>query len=282
MTYQHAAPVPHGPLDLLSGSALGWATALSLALIPVTLILLAADPRWLDGEALWLKPLKFQVSMAALCATLALAVLAAGPGAAASLWVRVPSVAVAGTAFYELAFLGLQAARGVRSHFNADTLFDRIGGTTMAAGAGVLVLGAALIGAVILIGVLSKGRAAADEPLLLAIGLGLVLGGLLGGQTGGAIGANHGPFVGAHGAADAVVPWMGWSLAVGDLRIAHFLGLHAMQALPILALALRPLMPAPAVSGAVVAGAIAWTMLTLAAMSAAQAGRPVSALLPGW
>ena len=245
----------------------------------MTLLLLAADPRVLDGEAFWLKPLKFQISMAVLCGTLILAVLAAGPGAAASPWVRVPAVAVAATAFYELTFLGVQAARGARSHFNVDTAFDRIGGTAMAAGAGVLVLGAALIGAAILVWLLARGRGSLDEPLLLALGLGLVLGGLLGGlpggQTGGAIGANHGPFVGTHDPSDLAVPLMGWSLAAGDLRIAHFLGLHAMQALPLLAFALRPLLPASAVSGAVILGAVAWTTLTLATMTAAQAGLPV-------
>ena len=282
MTFQHATTVPHGPLDLLSSSALGWATAFSLALIPVTLLLLAADPRVLDGEALWLKPLKFQISMAVLCGTLVLAVLAAGPGAAASPWVRVPAVAAAATAFYELTFLGLQAARGTRSHFNVDTAFDRIGGTAMAAGAGVLVLGAALIGAAILVWLIGKGRGSLDEPLLLALGLGLVLGGVLGGQTGGAIGANHGPFVGVHGPSDPAVPLMGWSLAAGDLRIAHFLGLHAMQALPLLALALRPLLPASAVSSVVILGAVAWTTLTLATMTAAQSGLPVGRLLERW
>lgn len=51
--------------------------------------------------------------------------------------VRIPGMAVAATAIYELAFLNIKAARGVRSHFNADTLFDRVGGAIMAGGAGV-------------------------------------------------------------------------------------------------------------------------------------------------
>lgn len=64
--------------------------------------------------------------MAILTGTLVLAVAASGLGH--SLWVRVPSIAVAATAIYEMTFLGVQAGRGVCSHFNTDTAFDRVGG----------------------------------------------------------------------------------------------------------------------------------------------------------
>ena len=72
--------VQHGPapaIEFLTGSPLGWATAVSLLLVPMRLAPLVLDPRILDGEALWPKPLKFQISMAVLCGTLALAVAAA-------------------------------------------------------------------------------------------------------------------------------------------------------------------------------------------------------------
>ena len=261
---------PYGPIHHLTDSALGWATGFALALIPLSLALLILDPRILDGEALWLKPLKFQISMAVLTGTLLLAVMASGLGQ--SLWVRIPAIAVAATAFYELFFLNMQASRGVRSHFNADTLFDRVGGAIMAGGAGVLVLGAALIGAAILVALVAKGRLL-EEPVTLALGLGLVIGGWLGGLTGGAIGANHGPFVGAaHG---PFVPLFGWSLTGGDLRIAHFIGLHMMQALPAAALILRMTLPAATTSIAILGVASVGTALTFAAMRGTQHGRSV-------
>ena len=270
MTSTSRSDLPIPAHDLWLGSSLGWATAFAVVLIPLSLVLLVLDPRILDDEALWLKPLKFQISMAVLTGTLLLALATSGLGT--SIWVRIPALAMAAAAFYELTFLDIQAARGVRSHFNADTLFDRVGGTVMAGGAGVLVLGAALIGMAILIGLAFKGRAAIDEPVVLA--LGLVLGGLLGGYTGSAIGANRGPFVGD--AAGPFLPLMGWSLTGGDLRVAHFLGLHAMQALPLFALAVRAALPGPAASLAVLVGAGTWSALTLAVMRAAQMGEGLS------
>src|SRR3712207_8251223 len=72
------------------------------------------------------------------------------------------------------------------------------------------------------------------------------------------------------------LPLVGWSTTGGDLRIAHFVGMHALQALPLLAavlIAVQRFDERTRVSLVRVAGA-AWTGLTvLLTAQALQIGR---------
>jgi hypothetical protein len=77
--------------------------------------------------------------------------------------------------------------------------------------------------------------------------IGAFSGGLMTRPTADQLAAAHAgqamPVIGAHtvGAPDggAVLPGTGWSAEHGDLRVPHFVGLHALQALTLFALALR-------------------------------------------
>ena len=254
--------------------ALFRAGAFSLVLIVPTVTLLLFDQRVLDDEPLWLKPLKFQISMAMLCLTLMAAILVLPERWQRSRWVTAPAWAVSLTAVYELIFLAIQAARGQRSHFNSDTLFDQIGGAIMAGGASVLVGGAMLIGLVVLIGWLKKGTAALTHPLMLSVGLALVIGGFLGGYSGSFIGMNAGPFVGTYVPSDPTLPLFGWSQTIGDLRVAHFLGMHAMQILPLITLAGGVIWNTSITLVVTVLASIGWIWLTLNSLHTALAGMP--------
>ena len=250
------------------------ATILAAIMIPVTLALHAADQRILDGEAVWLKPLKFQISMLVHGATLFLLSGLVDEGFRRRLWVRVPLGMVGVAMLYESVFLSIQAGRGVRSHFNDDTAFDAIGGAIMSYGAGLLVTGPFVLGLVILV---RAGWTRRLTPLHLAAALGLVMGAGLAIWSGTYMGMNRGPFVGTHEMGDPALPLFGWSLVAGDYRIGHFFGLHTMQALPLAALALLGL-PARAGYPAVLAVAAACGGLTAWASLSAHAGLPILGL----
>jgi hypothetical protein len=243
--------------------------------IPITLLLLSMDRRTLDDEALWLKPLKFHMSLAVHGITVLLAARFL-PEA----WQSHPVIKVGLSTFgavivYEAVFLSLQAARGVRSHFNDATVFDAIGGNIMAAGAGVLVAVPLCLGLALAIAALRSGWSGiAADPMPFALAIGFILTGWLGGLTGGAIGANGGPFVGVDPTTGPFMPLTGWSLSGGDYRISHFLGVHAMQALPLAALILLAILPSAVVAALTLPLAAGWASLTLHALAKASVGLP--------
>ena len=75
------------------------------------------------------------------------------------------------------------------------------------------------------------------------------------------------------------MPITGWSLTVGDLRPAHFLATHMMQAVPIFGVVAAWLLPARPAGIAVLVVAAAWILATFALFSIGLAGRPFTALI---
>ena len=210
-----------------------WAlTGFSLALLAGFGAAAVLDARVLAGDDVWLKPAKFALSFVLLYLTLALVVerLSAPVREGRTLrWtLAVMVVATVG----EMAYIGAQAGRGVHSHFNIHTPAAALMYTLMGIGAVALVL------AVGVIGVLAwRDRAARlGSGLRLGVGLGFVLSAVLTLVIAGYLGGHGSHHVGTPSADAARLPLVGWSLEVGDLRPAHFLALHAMQALPLLGL----------------------------------------------
>jgi hypothetical protein len=177
--------------------------------------------------------------------------------ARAAVWLMI------GAAGLELAWIAGRAALGLPSHFAEDRL-GQIAYGLMGVGATLLVALAALLGAMILAG----GNRDMDAPRRLAAGLGLLLTGLVGGAAGWAISLHGGPWIGGPEApALGPLPFL-WSREGGDLRVAHFIGMHAMQALP-LAAALF------ASRRAVWATGMGCVVLAGASFAQALAGRPL-------
>ena len=147
----------------------------------------------------------------------------------------------------EMVIIGLQAARGTTSHFNVSTLFDGVLWTMM----GVAIVIQTVTSVAVAVALWRQPFA--DRALGWALRLGMtitIVGAFSGGlmaqptraQVAGARAGQRMTVSGAHtvGAPDGGpgIPGTGWSREHGDLRVAHFVGLHALQALPLIALGL--------------------------------------------
>jgi len=205
------------------------------------------DQRTLAGAPIWAKPFKFAVSGALYFATWSWLVSLLPRFRRTAGWLTNFLVAIFAAEYVLLTF---QAARGRASHFNIATPQDELLYNVM--GKMIIGLQAATLALTVLV-VFTKleDRASfwavrAGAVLSLA---GLSLGVLMTSptarqlaqwQTGG-----HPDMVGAHtvGLDDGGpgLPVLGWSTVGGDLRIPHFVGMHALQALPLLAIALTTL-----------------------------------------
>ena len=101
---------------------LAWAGWLNLGLAGVALVLLPLDHRVVTGLPVWMKPLKFSLSIVAYAWTLGW--LLADLPAAAQRAVRRISWAVAVAMAVEQLSIFVQAARGTTSHYNVGTPLD--------------------------------------------------------------------------------------------------------------------------------------------------------------
>jgi hypothetical protein len=203
-----------------------FAFAVAMAVLtPVLAVLAVVDDRVLLGAPLWLKPLKFAISFVAYAGTLAWLLGRLRERALQRTgWVIVTASAV------EMAIIVGQASRGVRSHFNADTAFDATLFSVM--GATIVVLWFATLA----VALRFLRQPDPDRAVGTAIRLGLVVT-LVGPLEGFAMVALNGHAVGVPDGGPGL-PLVGWSTTGGDLRIAHFVGMHALQGLPLLAAAL--------------------------------------------
>ncbi|MGZ8411758.1 MAG: hypothetical protein ACXW05_03425 [Gemmatirosa sp.] len=226
----------------------------------------AVDARSFGGVRVWLKPAKFFVSIAVF--TLSWAWIAGLVGAERQgvRPMRIARRTLVATAAFELAYITLQAARAQASHFNIADPLHAILYALMGLAA------VALIGTTVPLAwaVARHPAPDADPDLRRAVVVGLLLTFVLGDMLGGYMSAQAGHAVGPEAGHAAIV---GWNRTGGDLRVAHFLGLHAEQVLPAIALAgaafgtRRPRL-------LLWLAAAAWTTVTLLAFGQALAGRP--------
>lgn len=218
---------------------------LMLVVAGVSLVGMLVDPRMITGAPAWLKPFKFAISTAIYSLTLA--------------WIftflldrprirRVVGWATAIVFVLEVAIIDAQAWRGTTSHFNVSTTLDAVLFAVM--GAAILLQTLASVA----VAVALWRQRFSDQVLGWALRLGMtltIIGALTGplmtrpteAQLAAAREGGRMTTAGAHtvGGVDGGpgVPVTGWSREHGDLRIPHFIGLHAIQTLALIAVGLR-------------------------------------------
>jgi hypothetical protein len=270
-------------------------TGLMLAALVASAVGLIVDPRTITGMPAWLKPAKFAASTAIYAATLA--------------WVltylpewrrtrRIVSWTTAAVFVLEVAIIDLQAWRGTTSHFNVATPLDTTLFGIMATAIAVQTIAAAAV-----VVALWRQRFA-DAAIGWALRAGMTLT-LVGAATGAlmtrptdaqlaAARATHQIRVsGAHtvGAPDGGpgLPGTGWSREHGDLRVPHFVGLHAMQALALLVVVIRRWSRPAAAAALVRVAATSYAALFVILLWQALGGESIAApsvgtlgVLGGW
>ncbi|MFP5075933.1 hypothetical protein ACLE20_01360 [Rhizobium sp. YIM 134829] len=243
---------------------------LLLLILPFALLMIA-DPRQVHGLSVWLKPIKFALSLGVHLLTAAVFWSFLGERLRGSWRGRLMAISLLVPALFEITYIAAQAAAGQDSHFNLTTAYTRTMFALMGVFAVILTLGTSAVGVAILRA--DTKTSLRNDSARLSIGVGFALSGLLGLLTGAAISLNGGHLVGMPQDPRHVVALFGWSREVGDLRISHFIGLHAAQALPLLGWLANRIAPQRAWA-LVSAGAAVLTLATLAAMALAFMGRP--------
>ncbi|MFI6367775.1 hypothetical protein ACIBG0_34115 [Nocardia sp. NPDC050630] len=232
-----------------------WMAAAMAALVLFSAGGMAFDDRMLLDESVWLKPLEFGLAFVLYGITLAWLLSLPHKGSRVTWWM---GAVFAVTGFVDVGFIVVQAARGTYSHFNSETdAVNSVGQMVFASGVPGL-----FFANLVIVLILSWQRLV-DRPTARAVhaGLGLAVVGMALGYLMGFTGkqlvrdtnGNVVELVAGHtvlenpslDARDGVagMPITHWSTTGGDLRIPHFLGLHAIQVLLLAVVVLAWLAP---------------------------------------
>jgi hypothetical protein len=240
--------------------------ALMLAMMIPAAIGLALDERTLRDVNVWVKPMKFMLSVALTALTTAWFApllpdaVRRGRAFGALVWTLIA------TGGFEVAYITLQAALGQASHYNVGDPFHAAMYSLMGGAAVVLTATQPWLAWLIW----RHGRPGVAPAHRLGVLLGLVLTFVLGAGAGILLG-------GGTPAPGPGLPVLGWSQVAGDVRVAHFVGIHAGQVLPLLGFVLARRQPRIATTG-VWLGTALWCGLFAAVLLQALAGRPLIAL----
>jgi hypothetical protein len=268
LSFARVQPAQIGTLLFARNRVLSTVAVAHFVLFLAMLAVASVDSRMVLGINPWIKPMKFALSIALFTATIAWLLSELPSGERSK---RVVTWGIPMAMIVEMALIALQAARGLPSHFNNSSPFNGAVFTMMGA---MITLNTALVVYITL--QFYRTQPPLPEAYLWVIRLGVtiyVLASLQGFTM-------VGPMSHAVGVADggSSLPFVNWSTEGGDLRIAHFVGMHALQVLPLVGY----LLSRPGVTERVVSPmtwlwvfAIKYGMVSLLLFLHALAGQPL-------
>ena len=214
---------------LRHASPLLWNVSLAfLAAFVICLALAAVDPRVLNGTGVWVKPAKFYLSLALHMLTMAFAVTLLPDAIQRRRGTSLATGTMASMAILEQVYITWRASRAEASHFNASSPLAEALYSAMGMGAALMMVATAWIGLEVL-------RHGPRHALVRATGSSFILAAALTLVIGFTLGSRGSHWIGGDLTDATGLPVLGWSTTGGDLRPAHFLGLHVMQLAPLAA-----------------------------------------------
>ena len=141
-------------------------------------------------------------------------------------WKKVISWGVSICVLTAITCITMQAARGTSSHFNNSTPFDSAVSLLMDI---VDPLNSAFVLVLLIFALQSRYNVSRSSQLGIVFGILL----FLAGSVIGGVMVAHGQSVVGVAPGGPGLPVVNWSTKGGDFRVAHFLGIHALQVLPI-------------------------------------------------
>ncbi|MBS7563008.1 hypothetical protein KHS38_01210 [Mucilaginibacter sp. Bleaf8] len=197
-----------------------------LALFVILIVVALFDQRQLLGVNLWIKPVKFALSIALYCLTWPLLLQYLPFERLRRRFARFTAFAMS----FEMAAIASQAARGQLSHYNNSSHYNLLVFNLM----GIVIVSQTLFALYIGIKFFKVKAVQISPAMLWAIRLGIIMACFFA-LEGGVMAAKMAHTVGAADGSPGL-PLFNWSRIAGDLRIAHFMGMHALQMIPLFAL----------------------------------------------
>jgi hypothetical protein len=217
-------------------SRLGWALVLA---VPVFAVLAMFSAGTAASVNPWIKPIKFSLSFSTFASTISLLLMALQiPQWQLKLARRVIAVSVA----LEIFSLGAQAWRSAYPHPGYTLLDSSLSQMTNS----MVMVNTAIVCWMLVLFCANRVRTdMVDRPMVSAIRYSIVIF-LAGNAIGGYMLSRGSHTVGTRDGGPGL-PFVNWSTIGGDLRIAHFIAIHAIQIVPLFAYILAQMAPIPAV-----------------------------------